>query len=482
MDYIYPPALGYGTVLIAKLGHVLPARAYHIYPRFLCSGNRGHVRTGSHRFGIPRRGVAGGGGHGIALAFVSAAEAIPGGQCYSVPQRLHVLMAYGEGPHISSLCVLPAALAAAFLALRKWRPAALAAAGVLGALVVATNFYGAVALAIFYLIMVWAVWTGERTTNENALADVHAKAVLWRAAAIPALAWGLSAFWFTPSYVRITLIDLKWVSQPGTLASLMILALVVALYGLVSRRFGLGRPDREWTVFIAGAVVVFSVYVLGLFYFGWRTIGEPGRLIPELDLVLILGCVEVLRFLWARRALRVLLVLLVALAFSPAIRYLRHAWSPFPKAAPLESVYAYAVSQWVHNHLPEERVLPAGTVRFWFDVSADNAQPDGGSVQGMSNQILPVASYQILRGNRPIRDSLAAGAGHRCRGRARENIRRALPRFGGHRRRSFAALCRLSLTTGMAPSSMNPARLSRHRAARRHGSNETDWAHSRRRR
>src|SRR5580692_7566018 len=31
MDYIYPPALRYGTVLIAKLGHVLPAHAYHIY-------------------------------------------------------------------------------------------------------------------------------------------------------------------------------------------------------------------------------------------------------------------------------------------------------------------------------------------------------------------------------------------------------------------------------------------------------------------
>ena len=104
--------------------------------------------------------------------------------------------------------------------------------------------------------------------------------------------------------------------------------------------------------------------------------------------------------MWLRRELRVPVVLLVALAFSPAIRYLQHAWSPFPKAAPFENVYAYQVSRWVHDHLPDERVLPAGTARFWFDAWADNAQPDGGSMQGMSNQILPVASWQILHGDR----------------------------------------------------------------------------------
>ena len=43
-----------------------------------------------------------------------------------VPQRLHTLMAYGEGPHISALCVLPFALALSILALRKWRPVAFA--------------------------------------------------------------------------------------------------------------------------------------------------------------------------------------------------------------------------------------------------------------------------------------------------------------------------------------------------------------------
>ena len=41
------------------------------------------------------------------------------------PQRLHVMMRYGEGPHISALSILGFALAASYLALRNWRPAVL---------------------------------------------------------------------------------------------------------------------------------------------------------------------------------------------------------------------------------------------------------------------------------------------------------------------------------------------------------------------
>src|ERR1700674_2242731 len=34
-DYVYPPALRYGTALIAKFGHVSTARAYHLYTAML---------------------------------------------------------------------------------------------------------------------------------------------------------------------------------------------------------------------------------------------------------------------------------------------------------------------------------------------------------------------------------------------------------------------------------------------------------------
>jgi hypothetical protein len=389
-DYIYPPALPYGSALISRVGRVLPARAYHLYIAFFyvfgIVAVYSLVRTGSRSRGSALLAAA-----ATALlspSFLLLAE-IRRDSGYWVPQRLHVLMAFGEGPHISALSILPAALAVAFLALRSWRPVALAAAGALCALVVANNFYGATALAIFYPIMVWSVWVGERN-----------RGVWLRAAAIPLLAWGLSAFWLTPSYVKITLMNLKWVSQPANTTAQMVLPIIVALYCLVSLRVAGRRPEREWPIFVYGAAAVFSVYVLAYYYFGLTVSGDARRLVPELDLALTLAFVEAIRKLWAKPALRVPVALAVLLAFYPALRYLKHAWSPFPKSAPLATVHEYKMAKWVQDHLPGARVLPSGSVRFWLDVWSDNAQADGGSMQGMLNQILPDAVWQVLHGDR----------------------------------------------------------------------------------
>jgi hypothetical protein len=389
-DYIYPPALRYGTVLISLIGRVAPARAYHLYTAiFYVLGIVAVywlVRIGS-------RSRASALLASLATALLSPSflllRNIRRDSGYWVPQRLHVLMAYGEGPHVAALAILPLALAAAWVALRSWRPAALAAAGVLCALIIANNFYGATALAIFYPILVWSVWLGERR-----------RGVWIRGAAIPLITCGLSAFWLTPSYLRVTLTDLKLVSPPGTIGAQLILLAVIVIYGFTSFRAGRGRPERMWPVFVYGTAVVVSVYVLGYFYFNLNISGNPARLVPELDLVLILACVEALRTAWKKPGRRIPALVLVLVAFLPAVRYFRHAWSPFPKAAPLENVFQYKTTKWVADHLPGARVLPSGTVRYWFDVWADNAQPAGGADQGMLNQNIPDASWQILHGER----------------------------------------------------------------------------------
>ncbi len=395
-DYIYPPALLYGTALISRVGHVLPARAYHLYSAifyvFGIVAVYWMVRIGSGSRGAAWLAAA-------AAALISPSflflTQVRHDSAYWVPQRLHVLMGWGDGPHISALCVVPAALCAAFLALRSWKPLALAAAGALCSLVAANNFYGATTLAIFFPIVVWSVWLGERRAG-----------VWWRAFGIVLLAYGLSAFWLTPSYLRVTLLDLKWVSMPGNFLSVIVMLIAVALYGVFSWWLGNRRPDREWPIFVVGGAVIFSVYVLGFFFFGFRTIGEPGRLVPDLDLALIIAGAEMVRALWGRPGLRIACAVLLTVAFLPALRYLRHAWSPFPKSAPLEGVHEYKTAKWVHDHLPGERVLPSGAVRFWFDAWFDNPQPDGGSLQGMLNQIVPIATWQIIQGDLPEQAAL----------------------------------------------------------------------------
>ncbi len=391
-DYIYPPALRYGTALISVLGHVSTARAYHLYTALLYVFGIVAVYW-LVRIGSASRGAA-------LLASAATALLSPSflfltvirhDSFHYVPQRLHVLMQYGEGPHISALSILPAALAASFVALRGRRPAALALAAALCAFAVSNNFYGATALAIFFPILVWAVWNGAPSWR------------VWaRAAVIAALAYGLCAFWLTPSYVNLTLLDLKWVAQPGNTWSVVVAAIVIAVFCAGSLRVARHRPERAWTVFVAGLAVILGLDVLGWFFLGFHVTGDSQRLVPELDLALILAFAELLRTGWKHRRLRVPIALVTLLAFFPAARYLRHAWYPFPASEPLAQRYEYRVAQWVHDHLPGERVLPSGSIRFWFDAWSDNAQPDGGSSQGMLNQILPSATWQILQGEKPL--------------------------------------------------------------------------------
>ncbi len=383
-DYIYPPALRYGTALISKIPRVVPARAYHLYIAvFYVLGIVAVywlvvAGSGSRKSAL----LAAAGTALLSPSFLFLKDyRVDSG--FWVPQRLHALMSYGEGPHISGLSVLTAGLAAMFLALRTWRPAMLALASALCAFAVTNNFYAATSLATFVPILTWAVWLGERD-----------RFVWIRAGGIALLAYGLCAFWLTPSYLKLTLTNLKWVAEPGNDWSVIVAGIAALVFGVITFRFANRRPDRIWTVFVVGVGLILSLAIPG-YYVGIRLLGQALRLIPEFDLFLILVFVEVVRRIWKYSRWRIPAAVLVVVAFSPSIQYFQHVYSPFPKAQNAEHQYEYQITKWVHDHLPGERVLPSGTVRFWFNAWFDNIQTEGGSAQGMINQTIPVARWQI---------------------------------------------------------------------------------------
>jgi len=389
-DYIYPPALRYGTALISAWSGIPAARAYHFFTAsfyvFGIVAVYWLVRAGARSRSAAL--LASSATTLLSPCFLLLAN-LRDDSIYWIPQRLHVLMAYGEGPHISALAVLPAALAASWLALEKSRPAMLALAGGLCALTVACNFYGATALAVFFLILTWSIWVDERDWR-----------VWLRAGGIVALAYGLSAFWLSPSYVSLTLTNLKWVSQPGNNWSRISLLVLTALFCAITLEIGRRKSRRAWTIFVGGSAVAFSALVLGLHYFGIRVLGDSARLAPELDLALILAGGEVIRGLWTGKTWRMVSVVAAILAYSFGLRYVMHAYAPFQEASNVESRYQYRIAKWISDHLPGERALPAGTVRFWLDAWFNNPQANGGSDQGLLNQILPLAFWQIHQGDR----------------------------------------------------------------------------------
>jgi hypothetical protein len=392
-DYLYPPVLRYGTALLSRI--YMPVKAYHVYTALLYSigiaGVYFLVWVMSRSRGAAWLAAA-------TLALVSPAflflREMRLDSAYLAPNRLWVLTRYGEGPHISSLALLPFALAFAWLALRTRRGAFLAAAAICSALVALTNFYGATALAVFYPILVWSLWVTHRDNR-----------IWWRAAAIPALAYGLSAFWLTPSYLRITVENLQYVSSRGNAWSAALLALAIAAFLAVSLRCASRKPGRAYAVFVSGGLLFIGLNVLGHFYFNFRVIGEPGRWVPELDLALTLAGVELLRGAGSQparlRVTRALAAVLVLFALWTAHDYVRHAWELYPPEPDYRQRVEYRMSDWMAVHLPQARTFVAGSFRFWWDTWHDLAQVGGGSEQGLLNGKVIPAQWEILLGPNP---------------------------------------------------------------------------------
>ncbi len=390
-DYIYPPVLRYGTALLTNI--FIPVKAYHVFTALMfCFGIAG-VYFLVRVMGRPRwQGWLSAAACALLSPSFLFVTEVRHDAPFLMPLRLGVMVRYGEGPHIASLSLLPYALAFAYLGLRRGKPGSLALSGIFSALVVLTNFYGATALAIFYPVLVWSIWLGYRERT------------IWlRALAIPVLAYALTAFWLTPAYFRITLFNLRYVSEPGNRYSVVLAIAVAVLFGVASIRIASGKPHLIYPVFVAGIVVFMSLDVLGHHYFNFRVIGEPHRLMPELDMAMLLAAVEVSRRLWGsgERAARGIVVAGVLFAAWPASRFVTHAWEMYPKEPDYQKRVEYRMSDWVANHMPDARVWVAGTVRFWWDAWHDLAEVGGGSDQGLINPNPTVASWELHLGTDP---------------------------------------------------------------------------------
>jgi hypothetical protein len=389
-DYVYPPALRYGTALIAKVFGVLPVRGYRLYTGlFYCLGIAGVyllIRVGARSRRAAWIGA-------LAATLTSPAFLILKPFRYDsphwMPQRLNVLIRYGEGPHMTALALIPFVLALTWIALERRRWGALACAAIGSAAVIANNFYGATALAIFYPILVFSLWI----THQD-------RKMFLPAIAIPVLAYGLSAVWLTPSFVAITRQNLAYVAHPGNTWSAVLAVLVAVAFAAASWRFARGKPERAWIMFCAGCAVALTLLVAGAVLFNFRVGGEFARLVPELDLAYILLAATFLAWLWKRPTWipRVAAAVIMVGVFATSVDFLRHAWDEPIAVAGYEKRVEYQIQDWVWKNMPDARVYATGSVRFWFDAWHDLRQMTGGSDQGLVNGWPQYAAWELRFG------------------------------------------------------------------------------------
>ncbi len=394
-DYVYPPGLRYGTAILTKVLHTSPPRAYHIYIAvFFVLGILAiylmvRIGTGSRMFAWLAT---------LATALVSPSflflSEYRHDSVFRAPQRLHALITYGEGPHISSLSALPFVFIAMLLWMRKRNPAWLAAAAIAAAVVVTNNFYGATALAILFPILAWACFVAHPSGR-----------LLVSLASIAVLAYGLTAWWLVPSYLKVTSENLKLVAEQGNAWSVIVLMVTVLAFIAITLKLP-ARFKSVYGIFVWGGFFFLSLDILGHQFFHFQVAGESSRLIPEFDLFFILAAIEVLRWLWDWKPAgaptwvpRAVVGAIVVASCWPVPHYLKHAYLPFPEDHNWRDRMEYKTTKWVHENLPGLRVLATGSLRFWYDAWFDLPQLDGGSQQGVLNLNIVVSQPRMMWGN-----------------------------------------------------------------------------------
>jgi hypothetical protein len=397
-DYVYPPGLRTGVAILSAILHVNDAHAYHIFIALFYSCGIAAVylwvRTGTSSRLTGWLAAA-----GVALlspCFLLLPDVLLDSP-WRVPWRLHVLMTYGEGPHISSLSVLPLVWLGAG---RRFQGGGLIwlflSAGA-AALVVSINFYGATALAVTFPLLVWSAWLERRGWR-----------IVRDAVSIAALAYGLTAWWLVPSFLRITSRNLSLVSPAGNRWSLPVFGGLLAAYLLGT--LWLWRYARwgAYPLFVWSGIGFLGAFTFGYRWFGFQVAGNLVRLLPEFDIFAILCGLEVLRMLWkwqpqlrGRLAPRIFACALLLLALLPSLRYLRHPYTEFHRDRRWQERVEYKTTSWLARHIPDQRVFVSGTIRFWHNAWFNVPQADGGSLQGILNPLMPTAQWRILAGNDP---------------------------------------------------------------------------------
>jgi len=143
-------------------------------------------------------------------------------------------------------------------------------------------------------------------------------------------------------------------------------------------------------------------------------------------MVLILGVLAVVEWLWRRpvgaervvavivevrgrpyriasvgQAPQVLAAVVVLAAFATTTGYIRIARNMLPLWPNYTARVEYRITDWLWKNMPDARVFPSGSVRFWFDAWHDLAQLGGGSEQGLLNTATQRRNGRSWRGTIP---------------------------------------------------------------------------------
>ena len=308
------------------------------------------------------------------------------------PWRLQALVHYGEGPHITSMFLLPVAVVALDLALRKAGPISTLVAAVATMSVVLTNWIGTVALAM--AVAAYLLAKGEAGSIRK-----------WaHAAGIGGVSYALAATWIPPSTLFTVQRNAQIVVGSYEMGATQWLYLLLVLLVVFAVRYSLRRAlVSEFAQFWACFFVLCGSLPLTAEWLDIYILPQPERYDLEMEMAVCFLAAIVLVKVWQAWRLRGKLITTVVLLLVGAyqVQQYRNYASTLVRQIDVTATVEYQVATWLDENLPGQRVFLPGSIRFWLNAFADNPQLGGGYDHATTNPRLAGTSYGITatRGN-----------------------------------------------------------------------------------
>jgi hypothetical protein len=288
-------------------------------------------------------------------------------------RRLQALVQFGEGPHITSIALLPIAIVALDRALERRRLLPAYVAAVALAAVVLSNWLGGAALGM--------------AVAAYLLADMRPGWRTWRdAAGIGGLAYVLAGPWIPPTTLLAIRTNAQRVGGDYSMGPQHLLyAAVLALAALALRRLlpRLGAP--AYLRFFVLYALFTGTITLAAEWFALYLLPQPHRYHLEMEMAMCLVAAFLAASLPRRAA--VALALAGALGAVPMARTYRRYATRLIQPVDMRRTIEYQMARWFDEHMRGRRVMAQGSISFWLNAFTDTPQFGGGFEQGVVNDM-----------------------------------------------------------------------------------------------
>ena len=381
----YQPGLPFTTAAVAAISGLRPARSFHMVEAVLYA--LGPVTL----YWLARRlssSSSTGFAAGLLYSLTSPSawiigeiRADLGGAFFA--QRIHTMVSYGDGPHVTSLTFLPLALLAVHEAVEHGKARRYVLAACALALVPLFNWPGTIDLALAALAYVIAYRT--------------ARPQVWmlRFAGIIALAYGMACRAMPPSMIALFVHNVEGLESRYRFSTIHLayglgLACAMAAVHFVLGRFRAPRQIQFAALFLIPPAAI----VLAHYDFAVALLAQPNRFHLSMEMAIIL-----LAVFGAERAVarwpalrRPAIAILAGICVVQSVNIFRHEKRAIQRLD-VRQTSEYAVAQWMGAHANGARVMVPGGMSFWLNTWADVPELTGCCDQNVGVNLARFAQY-----------------------------------------------------------------------------------------